>query len=89
MFAQLQSQGLEPQHYVLDAARIDDIVIDASFAQIESVPRTSAISDVELSCTEADCRRCETLSEPDCRADAFCDPIEAPGGLSWRRRATR
>jgi hypothetical protein len=75
VFLQLQSEGLAPEHYVLDAAGIDDIVIDASFAQIESVLRTSAISDVELSCAEADCRRCETLSEQECTADAFCEAV--------------
>jgi hypothetical protein len=75
---QLQNLGVEPvREGGLGPREDDSITVDASFGQIESLLRTTAVNSAELSCVEADCRRCETLTESECRADAFCWTIAA------------
>jgi len=75
LFRQLENLALAPDHYV--ASGIDDVVVDATFEQLESVLYTTAIDYFSLSCVEDSCKHCETLNEEDCRSDAFCTSYEA------------
>jgi len=71
--ASSSSPGVEPERQEGPGPReYDAITVDASFGQIESVPRTAAVNSTELSCVEADCQRREALAESECRADSFC-----------------
>jgi len=75
---QLQNLGVAPERRESGGLRkFDDITVEASFEQIQSVLYTTVVNRTELSCVEADCQRCETLSESECYADAFCSPIGA------------
>ncbi|HTV25911.1 MAG TPA: hypothetical protein VMG12_44745, partial [Polyangiaceae bacterium] len=49
----------------------------ASFEQIQDVLHTAAVHSTDLGCLEADCERCSTFAESECRADAFCSPLQA------------
>lgn len=54
-----------------------DILVEASFSEIETVVHSRAIYAVELECVENDCDGCATLNEQECRADALCRPVQA------------
>lgn len=70
-------QQLERLGASVEVSQFGDLELEAGCARIASVLRTTAIDSVEVRCTEADCLRCATLTETDCRADGFCWPMEA------------
>jgi hypothetical protein len=51
------------------------VLVEASYNQIESVLRTAAVSDFEVTCVEDDCERCKTFSVEECQTDALCAPL--------------
>ena len=52
-----------------------DVVVDASYEQVGSALHTTAVHSLTVSCTEENCPECNTMEEPECRADPGCWPL--------------
>jgi len=78
VFRQLESMGLVPvPRDPTSTVGVDDVLVNASFEQVESVLYTTAVNSIVPSCVDAACKHCTALNELDCRADAFCVPLDA------------
>jgi len=63
----LEQLGLEP-----DVHGLDDIVVDATFEEVEPVLGTAVLSAYSVACVDHDCDYCFDHDEKACAADAFC-----------------